>query len=194
MRVIEPDRYRVMPWKNGGGSTTEIAIFPEGSSLDDFDWRISMATVAEAGPFSAFPGIDRTLSIIQGAGMRLEIGGAAIDLDHRSPPYGFPADVATRGTPLAGSITDLNVMTRRGRWRHTVAHLSGPGPLKAECHGETSLLLALSPCAAEVDQRQVSLPALSSLILAGTASRRLTLTATDPIDAYLVDLFDLTRG
>ena len=49
------------PWKNGGGCTTEIAIAPPGASLDAFEWRISLATIAASGPFSAFPGVDRTL-------------------------------------------------------------------------------------------------------------------------------------
>ena len=50
-----------MPWKNGGGETAEIAVSPPGAALDDFDWRLSMARVETDGPFSAFPGIDRTL-------------------------------------------------------------------------------------------------------------------------------------
>ena len=50
-------------WKNGGGSTTEIAVFPPDAGFDDFDWRVSLATVAADGPFSAFPGIERTLAM-----------------------------------------------------------------------------------------------------------------------------------
>jgi len=62
MRIIRAADCLVMPWKNGGGTTTEIAVAPEGASLNDFDWRISMAHVGADGPFSSFPGIDRTLS------------------------------------------------------------------------------------------------------------------------------------
>ena len=47
---------------------------PEGASLDTFDWRISMARVASDGPFSEFPGIDRTLAVVEGSGMVLTIG------------------------------------------------------------------------------------------------------------------------
>ncbi|MBM7325185.1 HutD family protein, partial [Agrobacterium sp. S2] len=49
-----------MPWKNGGGVTTEIIVHPAKASMADFDWRISMANVAQDGPFSIFPGVDRT--------------------------------------------------------------------------------------------------------------------------------------
>jgi hypothetical protein len=54
--------HRTMPWKNGGGETTEIAVSPPHAGLADFDWRISMAKVASDGSFSIFPEIDRTFS------------------------------------------------------------------------------------------------------------------------------------
>ena len=129
MRIIRARDCRSMPWKNGGGTTTEIAAFPEGASLSDFDWRISMAHVGQDGPFSAFPGIDRTLSVLTGKGITLAFGdGEAVTLDRASPPYPFAADRAVDGRLVAGPIDDLNVMTRRGRWRHEVTRLSGSGP------------------------------------------------------------------
>ncbi|EGD04024.1 hypothetical protein B1M_13530, partial [Burkholderia sp. TJI49] len=45
------------PWKNGGGVTREIAAFPPGAALDAFAWRVSVADVGAAGPFSRFDGI-----------------------------------------------------------------------------------------------------------------------------------------
>ena len=116
-----------MPWKNGGGSTTEIAIGPVGASLDAFDWRISMAQVASDGPFSRFDGIDRTLAVIAGGGMELTIGGQApVVLGHASEPLSFPGDVPTTARLLAGDITDLNVMTRRGQFSHRVTRVTQP--------------------------------------------------------------------
>lgn len=76
MQVIRARDCRTTRWKNGGGSTTEIAIEPANASLEDFDWRISMAVVASDGPFSSFPGIDRTLTVIQGNGLILTVGDA----------------------------------------------------------------------------------------------------------------------
>lgn len=32
----------------------------------DFIWRISMARVEQPGPFSAFPGVDRVLAVLEG--------------------------------------------------------------------------------------------------------------------------------
>jgi environmental stress-induced protein Ves len=119
MRILRAENYRRMKWKNGGGETAEIAVSPDSAGLDDFDWRVSMATVVSDGPFSSFPGVDRTLSILEGEGIVLRVEGRIpIGLTSRSSPLTFPADVATSAALIAGPITDLNVMTRRGRYRH----------------------------------------------------------------------------
>ncbi|ANK73697.1 MULTISPECIES: HutD family protein [Ensifer] len=142
MKLLCAKDYKRMPWKNGGGETVEIAIFPEKASLADFDWRVSMATVATDGPFSSFPGIDRTLSILQGKGMRLMIEGRKPALlTGETAPLPFPADVATSATLVDGPIVDLNVMTRRGRLTHSVQRLALDHPHRAESLGGTTLVL-----------------------------------------------------
>ena len=121
MRVLKASGHRVMPWKNGGGTTTEIAAHPEGSDLSTFGWRVSMASVAADGPFSLFPGIDRTLAVLEGDGIDLAIEGRGRHrLTPGSPPHPFPADAPASATLIAGPILDLNVMTRRGVHRHAV--------------------------------------------------------------------------
>jgi hypothetical protein len=135
-----------MPWKNGAGSTTEVAIFPPGAAMDAFDWRVSMAGVAEDGPFSAFPGIDRTLAVLEGAGLRLEVEGQAPQtVRPEGEPARFPGGVPTHATLLGGPVVDLNVMTRRGRTAHRLSHhrLSGRTTLVPE--RGLVLLLALTP-------------------------------------------------
>ena len=136
MRVIRAADYRRMPWKNGGGSTTEVAIAPATATLDTFDWRISMAHVATPGPFSRFPGIDRTLAVIEGAGLHLSIAGATVMLDRGAPPHFFPGDIDTDATLIDGPIDDLNVMSRRARYDHRMTrHRAGetvPLPRDAE--------------------------------------------------------------
>lgn len=138
IRVLPPEAFRHMPWKNGLGVTIEIAASPQGADLAAIDWRVSMARVETAGPFSLFPGIDRTLCVLEGEALTLAIAGrCTIRLEQHSEPYAFPADVATVGTPTAGGILDLNVMTRRGRWRHRVQHVAGP----IELGGDVNLLV-----------------------------------------------------
>ena len=54
-----------VPWKNGGGSTRELACWPPGAGMDSFAWRVSVATIARPGPFSAFPGVDRQIMLLE---------------------------------------------------------------------------------------------------------------------------------
>src|ERR1700722_4868372 len=69
--IIRAADLKAVPWKNGGGATREIAAAPQGSAFDAFDWRVSVADVSEAGAFSVFEGIDRVLTLIEGAEMVL---------------------------------------------------------------------------------------------------------------------------
>jgi environmental stress-induced protein Ves len=143
--LLKASTYRRMPWKNGGGETVEIAISPEGATVSDFDWRISMATVAADGPFSIFPEIDRTLSILQGHGMALTIDSRApVLLTQESDPLAFPADVPVSATLADGPITDLNVMTRRAGPRHHVERASIDGEGDVEVNAPVWLVLCHS--------------------------------------------------
>lgn len=141
MRIIRAADCRVMPWKNGQGSTTEIAVHPEGAGLEDFDWRVSMAAVATDGPFSAFSAIDRTLSVLDGAGIGLSVAGRLpTSLTADSEPYAFPGDSSTSASLLGGPITDFNVMSRRGRMAHTVRRLRLDQPFELSSGADFVLL------------------------------------------------------
>lgn len=125
MRLIRRADQQEMPWKNGGGTTREIACHPAGAGLGDFSWRISVALVASNGPFSTFSGIDRILTLIEGDGMILEFaGGRAVRLTPTDPPLSFLGDEPCSARLLDGPIRDLNVMTRRGAWRGEVELVS----------------------------------------------------------------------
>lgn len=54
-----------MPWKNGRGVTSQIAV------AEDSSWRLSAATISEPGPFSEYPGFRRLLAIWKGDGLLL---------------------------------------------------------------------------------------------------------------------------
>jgi uncharacterized protein len=102
-----------LPWKNGGGSTRTIAVSPPDAGLDDFDWRISVAEVASSGDFSIFPGVDRTILLLDGPGMTLRFDdGRIVPLTAPFEPHAFRGDDAVH-SQLLGSSRDFNVMTRR---------------------------------------------------------------------------------
>jgi environmental stress-induced protein Ves len=115
MRLLRAADRAATPWKNGGGVTREIAAWPRGAGLDAFDWRVSLADVAADGPFSAFPGVDRVLTVIGGEGLVLEVEGRAVRLEPGAP-FAFPGEAGVMARLTAGPIRDLNVMVRRGAW------------------------------------------------------------------------------
>ena len=139
MKLVRRADLVPQPWKNGGGVTREIAAHPPGSGLEDFDWRLSMAEIASDGPFSAFPGIDRTLTVIEGAGLSLDFGAGAVDLP-AFRPLGFPGEAPVTARLRGGPITDLNVMTRRAALSHAVRVLPPGVPIPAG----TAALVALT--------------------------------------------------
>lgn len=142
MRVLRADEYRRMPWRNGGGETAEVAIGPPGATIDDFDWRVSMARIEVGGPFSSFSGKDRTLMILQGDGLQLSITDCApVDLTCHSEPFAFSGDAPAHATLLGGTVTDLNVMTDRARCSHTVRRLLVAGSVDIAVEAPQALLV-----------------------------------------------------
>ena len=145
MRILRAGEYRSMPWKNGGGVTTEIAVSPTDAGLDNFDWRVSMARVESSGPFSQFAGIDRTLAVLEGEGIVLEIAGyPPTSINRATALFSFPADVQTSAALIGGPITDLNVMTRRSRMMHSVERLVISAPVEIPTEAGTTLILCLN--------------------------------------------------
>ena len=123
-RLIQYASLRPTQWKNGGGVTTELAMSPPGAGLDDFDWRVSLASIAEDGPFSQFPGVDRTLVLVAGDGVLLDFGDERVVLSPSEPLVEFAGEDPVHATisgPISGQPTlDFNVLTRRGRYRHRI--------------------------------------------------------------------------
>jgi len=144
LRRLRAADARRVPWRNGRGVTEELALAPPGASFErgDFDWRIARAAVEEAGPFSAFPGFERVLVVVQGAGLLLEHGAAAPPA-RVTPlvPYRFSGDWATTATPLDGPVADFNVLARRGVVRADVEILRPVAPLLHEWPGDGDFLV-----------------------------------------------------
>lgn len=137
-----------VPWKNGGGITSEIAVYPEGSKIENFGWRISTALVEAAGPFSMFEGVDRILTVLEGKlALRFAADNSEVILGC-GQSLAFAGDVEVKGIPLSGPVRDLNVMVRRSEWR---AEVSTSFPHMAR--NETLIAIAAQPASglAELD-------------------------------------------
>lgn len=128
MKVLRYQDHRLMPWKNGGGITREIALVPA-SDGDGFLWRVSLADIASDGPFSSFPQTDRQIMLLSGAGCALGSRGSAgaphfqQTISRPFTPFTFPGEHEVDCRLLAGPIRVCNVMTRRGWVRAAIERL-----------------------------------------------------------------------
>jgi hypothetical protein len=132
VRILHPADYRVMAWKNGGGTTAQLLMSPSNAADGSvpFDWRISIADVTADGPFSSFPGYDRHIMAIAGNGMCLETGNRppiAIEALYR--PASFSGDWQVFGRLRDGPVRDFNLMVRR---EFGEGRLEAIGPVRAE--------------------------------------------------------------
>jgi environmental stress-induced protein Ves len=126
--IVRAADMQPQPWKNGMGVTREVARFPADAGNDDFIWRVSVAEVNSAAPFSTFPGIDRQIVLLDGDGFTMTLDG---DRTHAltTPlmPFAFageaPVDVAMAG----GATRDFNLMVRRSHASGRVDVLDTPG-------------------------------------------------------------------
>lgn len=116
LRRIDAASATRMRWRNDGSWTTELARAGAADlDGDAFRWRVSIAEIETDGPFSRFPGVDRELLLLAGAGMALQLDGAPPQrLEQRFAALRFPGEAAVACRLLDGPTRDFNVMARRG--------------------------------------------------------------------------------
>jgi environmental stress-induced protein Ves len=109
MHIVRQSQFKAAPWKNGGGITHEAVRVPERGT---FRWRVSIAHIDAAGPFSDFAGYARTMVLLRGAGVALRL------TDGTQRIMRAPGDLAQFDGALGvecelmnGPCVDLNLMT-----------------------------------------------------------------------------------
>lgn len=155
--IIDKNQFTKTPWKNGKGVTTELAI-SDGGTLDDFDWRLSIATVSDNGVFSDFSGVERNLFLLAGNGIELhhELNsiGKTDRLTNLLEYSSFYGSSKTTATLVDGEIFDLNLMTKEGRYQveiHTFVEMQSlTTKLKV---AEDALLFIFAPDITDVQQK-----------------------------------------
>jgi uncharacterized protein len=186
--VLRAAQRAAVPWKNGGGLTREVAVHPAASDFASFDWRVSIAEIAVAGPFSVFPDIDRRMVVLSGR-LTLAIDGSApLTLTAESPAVTFAGDVAAFAEPHGGPVVDLNVMTRRGRCTADLRRLEVRSPTRLETEPvATRLLVALTSQRLLCAGRPQPLERLDALVIAPGAPA-VTLAAQGPAALLLAEM------
>lgn len=115
------------PWKNGLGRTREIAVQPSAAGSDQFIWRISIAEVDRAVPFSRFPGVDRQIVLLEGAGFTMTLDNCRTHaLTMPFEPFAFPGEATVDVALVGGAARDFNLMVKRAHGRGEVQVWRGP--------------------------------------------------------------------
>jgi len=163
----------VAPWRNGGGVTREV-VASGGSGSHGFDWRISIADVIEPGPFSAFPGFDRVITLVEGERMDLEVDGVVHTLGLYES-LSFDGASQTSCSLTSGPTRDLNVMTRAERYSAVVAvrDLSETRPTVVS-GSEVLVLLAGTAVVTGADESRAELQPLDAVCPSGRHLRLVT--------------------
>jgi environmental stress-induced protein Ves len=112
-RILRAGDYRRERWRNGAGWTREVHAHAAADG-SGWDWRLSIAEIDEDAPFSAFPGVDRELVLLEGNGLRLRFDdGEQVELHPPHDRLRFAGERALRGELLDGPTRDFNLMWKR---------------------------------------------------------------------------------
>ena len=151
-RILTSD-IEATPWKNGGGVTREIATGSPPDSTAGWGWRVSLAEVAQDGPFSIFPETDRVIAVIDGAGMDLvSPDGATVALEPFQAVR-LSGDDPLFGRLRHGPVRDLNVMVLRKHFAGDMDLRQGPCSATSDIGREDCLLIhtVAGRCTVRVD-------------------------------------------
>lgn len=193
MQHLRHEDYRTVPWKNGGGITREIALADDPAG-GGFLWRLSMATVSTSGPFSHFPGVDRTIACLQGNGMRLAFGdGRVADVLRAGAPLAFPGEADIHADCLDGETIDLNVMTRRDRFSHAVEHVSSAAEVVLSPGGGTLAVFFAAPATVVTTGKTVDVRRFDTVVLTGETAP-VTVRADAGPDLFAITLHALGKS
>lgn len=136
MRIIRFSDLSETPWKNGGGITRNIALHEDELGLQ---WRLSMADVASAGPFSRFDGLTRILTVIKGSGMTLHSEGQVWPADY-AVPVTFDGGAPVNATLAQGPVRDFNLMFDSARYDGTATCITGVATGQLGIAGQSAIL------------------------------------------------------
>ncbi len=143
LKVLRAADYPRMPWKNGGGSTEEITR-DAGEGLDGFGWRLSIADIGESGGFSTFAGYERIITVLQGAGMTLQVDGqrtrALLPLD----PFAFSGASLVSCSLIDGPIRDFNLIYAPDRYSARLQWLDAVQPKRFFSSAAVLLVFSVS--------------------------------------------------
>jgi environmental stress-induced protein Ves len=148
------------PWRNGHGRTAVVAAGD--------GWRVSIAQLRDASPFSSFPGTRRQLMGLSPAAVTLNVNGRP----QRCEPlqaYGFEGEDSVFAAEVDAPIEVLNLMWQRDRHRATLSAVAVDGSVGLRA-APAVLLLAIATSGPVATADGVRLGRLDGLMLTGGES------------------------
>ncbi len=144
MTHLHRSSYRLMPWKNGKGTTEEIYVETDLNS-GELLFRLSMATISESGPFSRFDGCDRLLCLLEGESIHLKHEHQKEIVLDLLTPYYFSGSLDTSAR-VASQGLDFNIIWKKDVYeaKMFVGKLNEHMELTSPSQGEGFFLLSLN--------------------------------------------------
>ncbi len=157
MKIQRRAEHTPMPWANGRGTSYEIASNRNSEGL--WTWRLAMAPVNEDGPFSRIECVNRSLVVVEGAGMNLSVDRKKMQCEPMQVVQ-FRGEAVTEASLTGGPILDINLMVRRNDATGTMKILDN-----AEQAIKASIVVAISgPAMVICDGAEVNLDQYDALI------------------------------
>ena len=168
VRIVPASAARRMPWKNGRGTTLELATDAPAGDPNAWTRRLSIADVPERGAFSRFPGIDRWIACLVGSGLRLHRDGRIDPAPLVGEALAFAGEEDVEGEPIGDAVRDINLLVRRDGRRGRLRVSRG-----AEGHADAAVTIvhafeAAGPVPLKVGAATVGLEPGATLVAAGS--------------------------
>jgi len=144
-KIYSPQSFQTLPWRNGLGSTIEL-LAETPNKNEAFSWRLSIASVANDGPFSDFSGYDRTLLLLEGSGITLNKPNGIFKVLNLSLDYAnFKGEDLIDATLHNGPIKDFNIMTLRSICTSSVTAIDETSESLLNINADKLLVYSIKP-------------------------------------------------
>lgn len=123
--LLDPASYLRTPWKNGGGTTVDIAFSGD-------VWRFGRTPIVQPGPFSDYTGFDRVQVLVAGSGLVLMTPQGEIDVRQPFRPVRFAGETQIVSQLEAGPVEVVNLIGLRSQVKIDIAILDEDHTLHLE--------------------------------------------------------------
>jgi environmental stress-induced protein Ves len=188
MKLLRANEHKAMPWKNGLGVTHEVALGASPVDGAQFLWRVSLATIKGSGPFSTFPGIDRSIVALKGDTVTLIVdGNSGAELAALGTPFPFKGEAAVEAINDGGETTDLNIMTLRDHATHVMTRLDLATTKTIKSKHDLSIIVFVEPVQYTAEDVLVDAGALDVLVDIGSGET-VQISPDSSAIAYLIGI------